>query len=95
MNGLTSDTIGCVPKLMSNEELIALGQKSVAAVEEALKDIVDTFRLNDVIPWCVLAHIDVQAEGSESYPGLLPRCSRALPEQTIATRFLILRTTKS
>src|SRR5262245_33341370 len=27
MNGLTSDTIGCVPKLMSNEELIALGQK--------------------------------------------------------------------
>ena len=27
MNGLTSDTIGCVPKLMSNEELIILGQK--------------------------------------------------------------------
>ena len=27
MYGLTSDTIGCVPKLMSNEELIALGQK--------------------------------------------------------------------
>ena len=27
MYGLTSDTIGCVPKLMTNEELIALGQK--------------------------------------------------------------------
>ncbi len=27
MSGLTSDTIGCVPKLMTNEELIALGQK--------------------------------------------------------------------
>ncbi|GAB6191065.1 ethanolamine ammonia-lyase subunit EutB [Desulfocastanea catecholica] len=27
MYGLTSDTIGCVPKLMTNEELILLGQK--------------------------------------------------------------------
>jgi ethanolamine ammonia-lyase large subunit len=27
MNGLTSDVIGCVPKLMSNEELIIVGQK--------------------------------------------------------------------
>ena len=27
MYGLTSDTIGCVPKLMSNQELTALGQK--------------------------------------------------------------------
>ena len=27
MNGLTSDTIGCVPKLMTNDELIVLGQK--------------------------------------------------------------------
>ncbi len=134
MNGLTSDTIGCVPKLMSNEELIALGQKifnvlpgtkmgakgymgariqpnsptdhpddvvwqvfdafsyatgdivigtnpvdstvkSVVTVEQALKDIVDTFKLNEAIPWCVLAHIDVQAEVSESYP------------ETVATMF--------
>ena len=128
MNGLTSDTIGCVPKLMTNEELIAFGQKifnplpgtqmgskgymgariqpnsptdhpddvqwqtfnafayatgdivigtnpvdsqvvSVAAVEEALKDVVDTFKLNDIIPWCVLSHIDVQAEVAQQYPG--------------------------
>ncbi len=128
MNGLTSDTIGCVPKLMTNDELIAFGQKifiplpgtqmgskgymgariqpnsptddpddvrwqtfnafayatgdivigtnpvdsqvvSVAAVEEALKDVVDTFKLNDIIPWCVLSHIDVQAEVADQYPG--------------------------
>jgi len=128
MNGLTSDTIGCVPKLMTNDELITLGQKifnpmpgtqmgtkgymgariqpnsptdhpddvmwqtfnafsyatgdiviganpvdsqvgSVAAVEEALKDVVDTFKLNDIIPWCVLSHIDVQAEVARQYPG--------------------------
>ena len=128
MNGLTSDTIGCVPKLMSNEELIALDQKifnvlpgtqmgakgymgariqpnsptdnpedvawqtfnafayatgdivigtnpvdsqvkSNIAVQKALKDIVDTFKLKDTIPWCVLSHIDVQSEVSEKYPG--------------------------
>ncbi|MEY9196941.1 ethanolamine ammonia-lyase large subunit [Sinorhizobium fredii] len=128
MNGLTSDTIGFVPKLMSNEELVSLSQKifnvmpgtrmgakgymgariqpnsptdhpddivwqvfdafsyatgdivigtnpvdstvaSVVAVQRALKDIVDTFGLGEVIPWCVLAHIDVQAEVSDSFPG--------------------------
>lgn len=128
MYGLTSDTIGCVPKLMTNEELILLGKKifnvmpgtkmgakgylgariqpnsptdhpedvawqvfnafayatgdivigtnpvdsqvvSVAAVQNALKDIVDTFKINEIIPWCVLSHIDIQAEVSEKYPG--------------------------
>ncbi len=29
MYGLTSDTIGCVPKLMSNEELIAVGSEDI------------------------------------------------------------------
>ena len=43
--------------------------KSVVAVEEALKDVVDTFKLKDTIPWCVLSHIDVQAEVSKKYPG--------------------------
>ncbi len=128
MYGLTSDTIGCVPKLMTNKELIKIGQKiynplpgtkmgakgymgariqpnsptdnpedvvwqvfnafcyatgdivigtnpvdsqvtSVHAVQIALKDIVDTFKLQDTIPWCVLSHIDVQAEVSRQYPG--------------------------
>ena len=36
--------------------------KSNVAVEKALKDVVDTFKLKDTIPWCVLSHIDVQAE---------------------------------
>jgi ethanolamine ammonia-lyase large subunit len=137
MNGLTSDTIGCVPKLMSNEELIALGQKifnvlpgtqmgakgymgariqpnsptdhpddvvwqvfdafsyatgdivigtnpvdstvaSVVTVERALKDIVDTFQLGDIIPWCVLAHIDVQAEVSDNYPATVATMFQSL-----------------
>jgi ethanolamine ammonia-lyase large subunit len=128
MHGLTSEVIGCVPKLMSNEELTALNQKifnplpgtkigakgylgariqpnsptdhpddivwevfdafsyatgdivigtnpvdsqveSVATVEKALKDVVDTFKLRDVVPWCVLSHIDVQAEVAKKYPG--------------------------
>lgn len=137
MYGLSSDTIGCVPKLMSNQELIALGQKvfnvlpgtrmgakgymgariqpnsptdhpedvvwqvfdafayatgdivigtnpvdsmvtSVVAVERALKDIVDTFGLQDTIPWCVLSHIDVQAEVAESYPGTVATMFQSL-----------------
>jgi ethanolamine ammonia-lyase large subunit len=137
MNGLTSDTIGCVPKLMNNQELIALGQKifnvlpgtkigakgymgariqpnsptdhpedvawqvfdafsyatgdivigtnpvdstvkSVVAVEQALKDIVETFELKDTIPWCVLSHIDVQAEVNKSYPGTVATMFQSL-----------------
>ncbi|MCA1491791.1 ethanolamine ammonia-lyase subunit EutB [Sinorhizobium alkalisoli] len=137
MTGLTSDTIGMVPKLMNNEELISLSQKlfnvmpgtkmgakgymgariqpnsptdhpddivwqvfdafsyatgdivigtnpvdstveSVVAVERALKDIVDTFGLADVIPWCVLAHIDVQAETAESFPGTVSTMFQSL-----------------
>ena len=150
MYGLTSDTIGCVPKLMSNQELTALGQKifnelpgtriqgqgihgradpaqfprtiprtssgrsstrsptrratsssaptwtvtSVVAVERALKDIVDTFRLGDIVPWCVLS-IDVQAEVERAIRERSPRCSRASPEQTTATRHLISRSRRS
>ena len=137
MGGLSSDTIGCVPKLMDNQELIALGQKifnvvpgtrmgakgymgariqpnsptdhpddvvwqvldafayatgdivigtnpvdstvaSVAAVENALKDLVDTFGLQDTIPWCVLSHIDVQAEVAQRYPGTVATMFQSL-----------------
>jgi ethanolamine ammonia-lyase large subunit len=128
MGGLTSETIGCVPKLMSNQELIAVSQKvfnplpgckigakgylsariqpnsptdnaddvvwqvfdgfsyatgdivlgqnpvsgtveNVANCEKALKDIVVTFKLQDVIPWCVLSHIDIQQQVRKNYPG--------------------------
>jgi ethanolamine ammonia-lyase large subunit len=137
MVGLTSDIIGCVPKLMTNEELITIGQKifnpmpgtqmgakgymgariqpnsptdhpddvvwqvfdafafatgdivigtnpvdsqvkSVAAVEMALKDVVDTFKLKDTIPWCVLAHIDVQAEVVKKHPGTVETMFQSL-----------------
>jgi len=137
MHGLTSDAIGCVPKLMSNEELIAIDQKifnplpgtkmgakgylsariqpnsptdnpddivwevfdafsyatgdivigtnpvdsqveSVATVEKALKDVVDTFKLQEVVPWCVLSHIDVQAEVSKKYPGTVETMFQSL-----------------
>ncbi|WP_093882697.1 ethanolamine ammonia-lyase [Syntrophus gentianae] len=137
MNGLTSDIIGCVPKLMTNEELTTLGQKifnvipgtklgakgymgariqpnsptdhpddvmwqvfdafsyatgdivigtnpvdsqvkSVAVVEKALKDVVDAFKLKDIVPWCVLSHIDVQSEVSRKYPGTVATMFQSL-----------------
>ncbi|MBA3548742.1 MAG: ethanolamine ammonia-lyase subunit EutB [Nannocystis sp.] len=126
--GLGSDVIACVVKLMSNDELIAVGAKvfnplpgtnigakgymgariqpnsptddlddirwqvfngwafavgdvvlgtnpvssdpvAVAAVEGALQEIREVFDLTDVIPHCVLAHIDIQAAVEETEPG--------------------------
>jgi ethanolamine ammonia-lyase large subunit len=128
MAGLSSDVIGCIVKLMTNDELISVGRKvfnplpgskvgaqgymgariqpnsptdnvddirwqvfdgwafgvgdvvlgtnpvssdvnSVAAVELALKDVLDTFQLSEVFPHCVLAHIDIQAEVEKLNPG--------------------------
>ena len=127
--GLTSDIIACLVRLMSNAELIAIGQKifhplhgsrigdkgylgariqpnsptdnlddirfqvfdafaygvgdvligtnpvssdprSVAAVEQALQEILKTFQIDHIIPHCVLAHIDIQAEVERVHPGL-------------------------
>ncbi|MFZ2956223.1 MAG: ethanolamine ammonia-lyase subunit EutB [Candidatus Ozemobacteraceae bacterium] len=39
------------------------------AVEDGLKDIIVTFGLQEVLPWCVLTHIDKQAEVEKKYPG--------------------------
>lgn len=128
MPALSSDVIACVVKLMSNEELIQIGQtifnalpgskigskgymgariqpnsptdnvddilmqvfcgwsyavgdlvlgtnpvssttESVARIESILYDVITAFDLEDVIPNCVLAHIDVQAEAEEQQPG--------------------------
>ena len=128
MPGLTSDVIACLVKLMSNEELIQIGQKvfnplpnsklgskgylgarvqpnsptdniddiswqvfdawsygvgdmvlgtnpvssepeSVSKIEKALFDLISTFELQDVIPNCVLSHIDIQAQVEEMQPG--------------------------
>ena len=128
MPGLLSDIIGCVVKLMSNDELIKIGQKifnplagsklgakgymgariqpnsptdhiddirmqvfcgwsyavgdlvlgtnpvsstpeSVGRIESTLYDIISTFGLEEVLPNCVLSHIDVQAEVEKNQPG--------------------------
>ena len=136
--GLSSDVIGCVVKLMTNQELIAVSAKvfnplpgshigaegylgariqpnlptdnvddirwqvfngwafavgdvvlgtnpvssepsSVEAIELTLQDLLATFEIQDVLPHCVLAHIDVQAEVEKTRPG-----STALWFQSIA-----------
>lgn len=128
MTGLSSAVIGCVVKLMSNAELIAVGANvfnplpgsrigargylgariqpnsptdnvkdirwqvlngwaygvgdvllgtnpvssdpaSVAAIEAALQDLLVTFGISDIMPHCVLSHIDVQAEVERTHPG--------------------------
>lgn len=43
--------------------------ESVLAVENALAEIIGAFGLEDVLPHCVLAHVDVQAEVEEEAPG--------------------------
>ena len=53
--------------------------RSVAVVERTLQDVIRTFGLEDIIPHCVLAHIDVQAEVERADPG-----STALWFQSIA-----------
>lgn len=124
---LSSSVIGCVVKLMSNDELIAAGRRifnplpgsqigargymgariqpnsptdnvddiqwqvfngwsyavgdvvlgtnpvssdpdSVAAIELTLKDLLTTFEVEDALPQCVLAHIDVQAQVESDVP---------------------------
>ena len=126
--GLSSDIVAYLVRLMTNEELIAIGQtvfhplagthigdkgylgarvqpnsptdhvddirfqvfdafsyavgdvllgtnpvssdpRSVAAVELALQDVLKTFQIDHVLPHCVLAHIDVQAEVERIHPG--------------------------
>jgi ethanolamine ammonia-lyase large subunit len=130
VDGLNSEVIGCVPKLMSNQELIKVDSKifyplpgtkigakgylsariqpnsptddpeeivwqafdgfsyavgdlvlgtnpvdgtkeCTAKVEGALKDVVDTFKLKGVVPWCVLAHVDVQSAIFKENPELV------------------------
>jgi ethanolamine ammonia-lyase large subunit len=53
--------------------------ESVAKVEAALHDIVKTFELTEILPHCVLSHIDVQAQVERQSPG-----STALWFQSIA-----------
>ena len=145
MPGLNSDVIAAVTKLMSNDDLIAIGQKvfnplpgsqlgakgymgariqpnsptdhpadiawqvfngfafatgdvllgtnpvdsseaNIAAIEHTLKDIIETFDLADVIPWSVLAHIDVQAAVATTHPGLVALTFQSLAGTDDANR---------
>jgi ethanolamine ammonia-lyase large subunit len=44
--------------------------ENIAKIQKALADVVITFGLEDVIPWCVLAHVDKQYEVEKQFPGL-------------------------
>lgn len=149
MYGLNSDVIGSVVKLMSNQELIAIGQKvfialpgsnlgakgylgariqpnsptddpvdikwqvlnawafavgdqllgtnpvdsseeSVLKVQLQLKDMLTTFGLEGVMPWCVLAHIDVQAAVERATLGRLHCGSSLWPVPKVRIKRLIL-----
>ena len=48
---------------------VSSSPESVAAVEAALHDVRVTFGLEDVLPHCVLAHVDVQAAVEALRPG--------------------------
>ncbi len=43
---------------------------NIVNIERALQDVVYTFGLEDVMPWCVLAHVDIQAEAEKKNPGV-------------------------
>jgi len=43
--------------------------EQVSKIEDTLKDIIDTFGLQDTLPHCVLAHIDVQSRVEKLKPG--------------------------
>ena len=43
--------------------------ESVAAIEKALNEILQTFELEQTMPNCVLSHIDIQAKVEEMQPG--------------------------
>jgi ethanolamine ammonia-lyase large subunit len=145
MFGMNSEVVGCIPKLMSNQELIAVNKKifnplpgtkigakgylsariqpnsptddpeeiqwqvfsafsyavgdlvlgtnpvdgtkeQTAKVEAALKAVVDAFKLKGTIPWCVLAHVDVQREIFKEKPELIDMMFQSLAGTDVANK---------
>jgi ethanolamine ammonia-lyase large subunit len=43
---------------------------SVISVQQVLQDLLVTFGIDDILPHCVLSHIDIQAEAERTAPGL-------------------------
>ena len=68
-----------VGDLLLGTNPVSSDPESVAAVERCLADVIEAFDLQEVLPQCVLAHIDVQAEVERREPG-----STALWFQSIA-----------
>jgi ethanolamine ammonia-lyase large subunit len=44
-------------------------EENILNVQLALKELITAFQLEEVLPWSVLAHIDVQAAVEEKHPG--------------------------
>ncbi|MBP1729361.1 MAG: Ethanolamine ammonia-lyase light chain, partial [Deltaproteobacteria bacterium] len=145
MFGMNSEVVGCIPKLMSNQELITVNKKifnplpgtkigakgylsariqpnsptddpeeiqwqvfsafsyavgdlvlgtnpvdgtkeQTARVEGALKSVVDAFKLKGTIPWCVLAHVDVQREIFKEKPELVDMMFQSLAGTDVANK---------
>jgi len=145
MWGLNSEVIGCVPKLMSNKELIAIDSKifnplpgskigakgymgariqpnsptdnvedivwqtfnafsfatgdivlgtnpvdgskeSCAKIQAGLADVIHTFKLEDVMPWCVLSHVDVQRAVFNENPKLVTEMFQSLAGTDVANK---------
>lgn len=42
---------------------------SVEAIERTLQDVLETFGVSDLLPHCVLSHVDVQADVEQAWPG--------------------------
>ncbi len=67
---------------------------SVAAIEAGLLDLIRTFELDDVLPHCVLAHVDVQAEVEALAPGTTGIWFQSLAGSTAANQTFDLTTDK-
>ena len=61
-------------------------KEQTAKVEAALKDVVDTFKLKGIIPWCVLAHVDVQREIFKEKPELVDFMFQSLAGTDVANK---------
>ena len=68
--------------------------KSVAAIEAGLYDLIRTFELEDVLPHCCLAHVDVQAEVENLFPGTTGIWFQSLAGSTAANQTFDLTTDK-
>jgi len=58
-----------VGDVMLGTNPVSSDPESVYAVEKILKDVVHTFGIEDTLPFCVLAHVDIQAQIEKQYPG--------------------------